>query len=215
MTVRVLYGCMHCKLRCRSKAGEGAHLFKVHGVAARERQWMTHTACTVCLKDYHSYDKLQAHLRHSEPCRVELSAQPPCRVLQPGIGSRDNNALRAQHDNLLPVQQAEGPRALLRPPGEVELHHVPLYEQIVLMVFDFQVRDGSALRTSLRNCIADHTIGWTQTQLTLRKIIEDIEGAPVYDAIMPRDEVCHILSELAEPSHWDFLIEITYETANE
>jgi hypothetical protein len=83
------------------------------------------------------------------------------------------------------------------------------------MVFDFQVRDGSALRTSLRNCIADHTIGWTQTQLTLRKIIEDIEGAPVYDAIMPRDEVCHILSELAEPSHWDFLIEITYETANE
>lgn len=100
---------MHCKLRCRSKAGEGAHLFKVHGVAARERQWMTHTACTVCLKDYHSYDKLQAHLWHSEPCQVELSAQPPCRVLQPGIGSRDNNALRAQHDNLLPVQQAEGP----------------------------------------------------------------------------------------------------------
>lgn len=137
-------------------------------------------------------------------------------MLQPGIGSRDNNTLRAQHDDLLPVQQAEGPRALPLPPGEVELHHVPLYEQIVLMVFDFQVRDGSALRTSLRNCIADHTNGWTQTQLTLRKIIEDIEGAPVYDdAIMPRDEVCHILSELAEPSHWNFLTEITYETANE
>jgi len=209
------YGCMKCQLRCRSKAGEGAHLFKVHGVVAKERRWMTHTACSICLKEYHSFDKLQGHLRYSESCRRQLSARPPCGDLQPGIGSRDNNALRAHHDDLLPVQQAEGPRALPRPPGEVDLHHVALYEQLVLMIFDFQTNDSHALRTATVECIASHEIGWTQTQLTLNKIKDELINAPLYDAIVPRDTVCAVLSELADPINWKFLTEITYETANE
>jgi len=209
------YGCMNCKLRCRSKAGEGAHLFKVHGVVAKERRWMTHTACSICLKEYHSFDKLQGHLRYSESCRTQLSAQPPCDVLQPGIGSRDNNALRAHHDDLLPVQQAEGPRALPRPPGEVDLHHAALYEQLVLVIFDFTINDRNALRTAMIDSITGHAIGWTQTQLTLRKAQEDLTDAQVYDAIVPRDVACAVLSELADPFHWHFLTEITYETANE
>ena len=209
------YGCMSCKLRCRSKAGEGAHLFKVHGVVAKERRWMTHTACSICLKEYHSFDKLQGHLRYSESCRTQLSAQPHCGVLQPGIGSRDNNALRAHHDDLLPVQQAEGPRALPRPPGEVDLHNVALYEQLVLMIFDFTINDSNALRTALIDCITGHAIGWTQTQLTLRKVKDDLTDAQIYDATVPRVVACTVLSELADPFSWQFLTEITYETANE
>ena len=46
---------------------------------------MTHTACSICLKEYHSFDKLQGHLRYSESCRTQLSAQPPCDVLQPAL----------------------------------------------------------------------------------------------------------------------------------
>lgn len=77
------YGCMQCELRCRTKAGEGAHLFKVHGIIARERYWITHTACEVCLKEYHSHDKLQAHLRRSTTCREQMVTRPPCTVVQP------------------------------------------------------------------------------------------------------------------------------------
>ena len=73
------------------KQGEGAHLFKVHGIVAKERHWITHTACEVCLKEYHSFDKLQAHLRRSTNCRAQMATRPSRPLIQPGIGSRDNN----------------------------------------------------------------------------------------------------------------------------
>ena len=117
------HGCMQCELRCRTKAGEGAHLFKDHGIVARVRYWITHTACEVCLKEYHAFDKLQAHLRRSTNCREQMVTRPPRTTIQPGIGSRDNNQRRAQHDDLLPAQQAEGPRHSLNA-HMVQLSHI-------------------------------------------------------------------------------------------
>ena len=65
--------------------------------------------------------------------------------IMPGFGSRVNNALRAQHDHLLPVQQAEGPLPLRRPPRDIDPYYVPLFEDILLKVFDFQEPDVSVL----------------------------------------------------------------------
>eukprot|EP00435_Cladocopium_sp_Y103_P053922 s1233_g17.t1 len=41
------FGCMFCQKRCRSKAGEGAHLFRTHGVVALERQWVSGSSCGI------------------------------------------------------------------------------------------------------------------------------------------------------------------------
>ena len=88
------FGCMHCAKRCRTKAGEGAHLFKVHGVIALERQWIAGTTCEACLCEFHSHDKLQNHLRTAQRCREALSARPMYPTPVPGKGSLLNNELR-------------------------------------------------------------------------------------------------------------------------
>ena len=65
------YGCMQCGKRCRTKAGEAAHMFRAHGVTATERRWIAGTTCEACLKEYHSYDKLQKSSAYSH-----ASAEP-------------------------------------------------------------------------------------------------------------------------------------------
>ena len=207
------YGCMQCELRCRTKAGEGAHLFKVHGIVAKERHWITHTACEVCLKEYHSFDKLQVHLRRSTNCRAQMATRPPQPLIQPGIGSRDNNQRRAQHDDLLPTQQAEGPRQPQRPPGEVARYHEILHENLILMIFDFEGSDPADLQGRLRACIQTYAVGWTLTQITLRQVLEEFENLQDYDAGISRAELRAVLNRLAEPRAWNFLTEITYEAA--
>ena len=116
------YGCMACEKRCRTKAGEGAHLFRVHGIVAVERFWMASTTCEACLKEFHSFDKLQVHLRTATACRETMNAKPYTHV-PPGFGSRVNEHLRAQHDGLLPVQQADGPHGPHIARREIDRHH--------------------------------------------------------------------------------------------
>ena len=207
------YGCMSCGIRCKSKAGEGAHLFKVHGICARERHWITHTGCEVCLKEYHSFDKLQAHLRRSDQCRAQLCTRATQTPIMPGIGSRDNAILKAQHDDLLPVQQAAGPRTLQKPPGEIDLHHVHLFEQLILLIMDSPVLVTGDLQHRMRTCIQTYDISWTQTQLTLRHVHQAISLLEEYDAATPRATALSALEFLLEPSAWGFLTEIRYETA--
>lgn len=208
------YGCMACGIRCRSKAGEGAHLFKVHGICARERHWITHTGCEICLKEYHSFDKLQAHLRRSETCRAQLCLRPLQDKLMPGIGSTDNNKLKTQHDDLLPVQQAAGPRFCPRPPGEIDLHHVPLFEQLILEIMDSPTLTPETLQVRLREAIQAHAISWTHTQLTLKYAQQAIKDLEEYDADTPKETVIATLEHLTDPLAWAFLTEIQYETAS-
>lgn len=207
------YGCMSCGIRCKSKAGEGVHLFKVHGICARERHWITHTGCEVCLKEYHSFDKLQAHLRRSDPCRAQLCTRAMPAQIMPGIGSKDNALLKAQHDDLLPVQQAAGPRPFLKPPGEIDLHHVPLFEQLILLILDSPALAPEDLQQQMRDCIRTHDISWTHTQLTIRHVHQAILMIEEYDAATPQVTVFTTLEHLLEPSTWGFLNEIQYETA--
>lgn len=136
------FGCMLCSKRCRTKAGEGAHLFRVHGVVAQERRWISTTHCTACLKEFFTFDRLQNHLRNARPCRQILNARPPIQGLQPGIGSIANTQLRDRHGGLLPVQQALGPLDRLQPGEDIEAYHVPLYEHMVLQLLDNEDADG-------------------------------------------------------------------------
>ena len=103
------YGCMKCRKRRRTKAGEGVHMFRAHGQVAQERHWISGTSCEACLKEFHTLGKLQVHLRTAQRCREVLHSLPPKTQVLPGFGSKANEQLREQHDGLLPVQQAQGP----------------------------------------------------------------------------------------------------------
>ena len=133
------FGCMRCQKRSRTKSGEGVHLFRVHGIVAQERRWCNGTACEACLKEFHTHDKLQVHLRTATACRSILSSRPFLWDPVPGFGSTVNNSLRLQHDGLLPVQRALGPLNRDRPHRDIESHHRPLFEALTLALLDFSL----------------------------------------------------------------------------
>ena len=114
---------LKCGKRCRTKAGEGVHMFRVHGQVAPERKWVSGTSCEACLKEFHTFDKLQVHLRTAMPCRMFMQSKPLRAQVLPGFGSRANDALRELHDGLLPVQEAQGPPEQSRPSPALRFGH--------------------------------------------------------------------------------------------
>eukprot|EP00435_Cladocopium_sp_Y103_P023500 s582_g5.t1 len=208
------YGCMLCSLRCRSKGGEGAHMFRKHRVLAFERQWVTGTSCEACLKEFHTHDKLQIHLRTAQACRQVLNSRPVQGIPAPGIGSKINDQLRARHDGLLPVQKSSGPKALVGPPRDLELHHVPLFEAIALAIYDFEQTDCEALFGLLQEIIRGFPVSWSRTQITLWHLVDSFTEEACTDICLSRQEVLDVLHQLATPSSWPFLCEVEYDRAD-
>ena len=147
------FGCMLCQRRCRNKAGEGVHLFRVHGIVAQERHWMSGTSCEACLKEFHTYDKLQVHVRTAQPCRAMLNAKHARASHAPGFGSTANTSLRDQNDGLLPVQHASGPKEHPRPHRDIDVHHVGLFERLALDILDYAGDDPRQLFTIMKQSI--------------------------------------------------------------
>ena len=208
------FGCMYCAKRCRSKAGEGAHLFKVHGIVAKERQWIAGTSCEACLGEYHSHDKLQQHLRTSRTCRMILNSRPPHGTLAPGMGSRINAELRERHDGLLPVQRAQGPQLQLQALRHPEEHHVPLFEDMVLTIYETDTTDTDGLFSVLQNVITRHYVGWTMTKTTLEYTIEAFTEEATVDVFFTRQQIHAVLRKLGEAISWKFLQDEDHETAD-
>ena len=48
------FGCIGCGKRCKSKAGEAAHMYKVHGIASHLRHLADHPNCAGCLRHFHT-----------------------------------------------------------------------------------------------------------------------------------------------------------------
>jgi len=208
------FGCMHCAKRCRTKAGEGAHLFKVHGVIALERQWIAGTTCEACLCEFHSHDKLQNHLRTAQRCREALSARPMYPTPVPGKGSLLNNELRERHDGLLPVQRAHGPQREGVPPRQVDLHHQALFEALVLQIYETEETDLIKLFAATQNTIQAHYIGWSQTRLTLNEVARSFDEEAIMDTHLTRAQIQRLLADLSDATNWAFLQEVESEAAD-
>ena len=101
----------------------------------------------------------------------------------------------------------------MKPPGEIDLHHVPLFEQLILLILDSPALAPEDLQQQMRDCITMHDISWTHTQLTIRHVHQSILMIEEYDAATPQATVFMTLERLLEPSTWGFLNEIQYETA--
>ena len=130
-----IHACMACRKVFRSKGGLGAHLFRHHGQVSRLRLLFDTTSCRSCMKEYHTFSKLLAHLRYSTTCRERLWGSrvrvPPAE----GTGSHGDRELCAVHDRLLPPLPAQGPQlppVPARPLPDYDLHLVErIYQALI------------------------------------------------------------------------------------
>eukprot|EP00435_Cladocopium_sp_Y103_P017883 s2571_g4.t1 len=93
------YGCLHCRLRCATRAGEAAHMFKVHKVVSKIRFMITEPSCPACLKYCHTMQKTKAHVYYlRDAAQGPLNRTPRLRD-DPGI---DENFFVALTDGIAP-----------------------------------------------------------------------------------------------------------------
>ena len=78
------FGSMQCQKMCLNAAGEAAHMNHVHGQVAGVCFLFDTTSCGACLKEFHTMQKIKAHLHYSARCRTillsrNLQCPPICR----------------------------------------------------------------------------------------------------------------------------------------
>lgn len=197
------FGCMQCQLRCASRAGEGAHFFKVHGVINPTRFLFDSSHCPACLKEYHTVAKVQTHLRHSTVCREQLQGDRRWCHPVPGIGSQQCQEQQNRHDGLIPHLQAQGP---LQPPGPRRVRDRENGELIALILDCVSTsHDPAHVEDELRAVIGSHPISWTDLVVTLLFLKEHYTIEIVEDTGFPIAEMHRILVRLSDPAQWDFL----------
>ena len=197
------FGCMQCKLLCKSKAGEGSHMHKVHGYINPIRTLFEGTQCAICLKEYFSFAKLQQHLRCAGACRRRwlgsISLVPP----GPGIGSQANAQLESLHDRLLPPLQALGPQLPHDNLVDFDAVDWTLFADLTLLLYE--TSGDLSLAAELRDCIQSRPVSWTTCSGTLKELLNHLEQA--FDDFGDRNkgEIVCIVKELLRVESWPFL----------
>jgi len=205
----VVYGCMGCRLKCKNKAGEGAHMYKKHNQVSVLRCYIDQTQCRACLREFHTFTKMKAHLYHSEACRATLLAGPKCDELAPGAGSRADRLLEQQHDRCLPPLQAAGP---MNQPQRARAFN-DINESLHIYMVDLLVEYGASDQTimdfdrAMKIWILDHAISWTRTQNTLRFFRDNLTKEDADALTFDIAEVTEELNYLMDHRTWDFLKE--------
>lgn len=128
------FGCMLCQLKCRSHAGEAAHMNRRHNLVHPVRRLFDGTQCSCCLKEYHTTGKLKMHLIRSTHCRQQLIGRRHWQQPQPGIGSSTDTRRHEALDGRLPPLRAEGPCLPAVPPRDLDPTDSSLYEDLALII---------------------------------------------------------------------------------
>jgi len=202
-----IYGCMGCKLRCRTRAGEGAHMFKKHNQQSVFRYYIDQTQCQACLREFHTFSKMKAHLRYSSACRHVVFAGPVCRENAPGAGSRADRELAHKHDRCLPPLQAEGPQRMLGRPRDFhdidEALHMHLVEYVAEHVD--KSLDVALFGRAVREWISCHAISWTRMHNTIKFFMANLteEDATMFHFDMQQFKF--EIERIIDFTTWDFL----------
>lgn len=202
-----VFGCMRCSKRFKSHGGEGAHLCRAHGIVAPVRRLYDGTTCPACLREYHTFAKLQQHLRCNRHCRQLLQGQRPHGAPAPGRGSLANERLHREHDGLIPILQAQGPQDARRRPREDESFCWSLYEDLVSTCFDHQDHVECDLFQVLQDRIKNHAVSWTMTKQTLNHIAETLTPEDAELAQLDLTDWRQMLYRIADFRQWSFLVE--------
>eukprot|EP00435_Cladocopium_sp_Y103_P006401 s5384_g2.t1 len=200
-----VFGCMHCKMMCRNRAGEAAHMFKSHGFVHPVRNLFRDTSCAICLKEYHTAGKLKMHLIRSSSCRQRWHALREPSAPVPVLGSVVDEVRARAHDGLAPPLQAEGPSRPLDRCSDFELFDSHLFEQIALHIADSA--DLADLRDQLVADICGAFVSWTCCRLTLEELLHTLQAEGEALGLLPLDAVLGVLSDLLSPQAWPFLLD--------
>ena len=197
------FGCMTCKISCRSRAGEGAHMFKTHHIAASCRQWFDEPSCPACLKFFHTMNKMKAHLYYSASCRQHLLSSNMNCERAPGTGSTEDRRREVVHDFLLPPVQGHGP----------QLPRARNREQVCiddgLHLFLVEMIDRRTLLTDMQNDLEGflemHPISWTLWRATFLFFVQNFEEGDANFFEYDFEELKRRLLSFADASTWSFL----------
>jgi hypothetical protein len=208
-----IFGCMLCSKRFKSHGGEGAHLCRAHGIVAPVRRLYDGTTCPSRLREYHTFAKLQQHLRCTAYCRHLLQGQRQHVAPAPGKGSLANERLHREHDGLVPTLQAQGPKDARQRPRADDNFCGSLYEDLVSACFDHQDHPERDLFQELYGHIQTHPVSWTMTKRTLHHIAESLTLEDADLAHLDLGEWRQLLYRLADFRQWSFLAEDICESS--
>ena len=197
------YGCMRCGLRCRSKGGEGAHIFKKHGQVNPIRCLFGDTWCPCCRKEFHTTTKMQLHLRNVGRCRRDLWARGHLFPVSPGIGSTQAQDQTQAHDGALPPQVTQGANLQPIQPREMPSEHRDLIVALVDALLDRN--HATDVETALRDCIRTYPISWTQCVTTLEVFLQHLDEAAAATFALDLQTLRSAVEKLQDPFSWDFL----------
>ena len=196
------YGCLTCQIACRSKAGEGAHMFRAHGLRAQSRQWFDEPSCPACLRFFHTMAKTKAHLYYSARCRAQLISRNMRCDIMAGVGSLEDQEREMQHDFLLPPSQGYGPMQQEQRPRDPVLIDDELHMHVVECI------DAGmplpAVRDALTNYATEHPISWSLWTATLLFIVDTFgeEDAAFFQYDLT--ELRAVMVTLTTPATWPF-----------
>ena len=201
------FGCMTCGLRCRNKAGEGAHMFRAHHQVAEVRHFFDETHCPFCMKEFHTFTRIKMHLRSSANCLEGLRNRRLSCPIAPGSGSGQDTQLARSQQGSLPVQVAFGPL-----PDSAPLRRHISADWTLWTWFTDQLIEHSALALEdlldhLRALPADLVISWTNFCRTMELFHNEYSDEDVDVCGLSRDDLKHLIQALTSPSTWPWLEE--------
>ena len=197
------FGCMQCQLACRSKGGEGAHLFRCHGRTAPIRRLFNDTWCPCCQKEFHTLTKMQLHIRNVGACRRDLWARGHLFPLRPGIGSQVSRQEERCHDGALPPQQTQGASREPVHPREPRSESADLILNLVDALADRDLDDP--IDQVMRATILALPISWTQCSYTLEIFLDGIDADFASMLHLEQDALREAVVTLQKAESWDFL----------
>ena len=169
------FGCLSCEVQCRSKAGEGAHMFRKHDKTAAHRRFCEGTQCGACLKEFHTPGRLCQHLRYQAGCRHTLRRRRWTPTHAPGIGSTEDAEHERVLNRLIGAQQAQGPLPQWHPgPPDDDVDDDVHLELFDLLAEKLLSQDAYMLESELRQIPQEFMISWTQFCITLTTVHRSI-----------------------------------------
>ena len=204
-----VYGCLQCQKQCRNKAGEAAHMFRAHQHVAKRRFLSDSTACPSCLKEYHTMQKLMAHLYYVNSCRQTLLSRNYVCPPGPGAGSQEDQVLCRVHDRMLPPLQTEGPQ--LPEPRMREETEVDNDLHLFFMETFLDANDLNEAMSVFEQEAQQRPLSWTTWTSTLRYFMDNLEDEDVHrwqtTALRARTK----LEGLLQPEKWNLCAVATHQ----
>eukprot|EP00438_Fugacium_kawagutii_P001525 Skav207803 [mRNA] locus=scaffold381:49411:61915:+ [translate_table: standard] len=194
------FGCLTCAKQFKTRGGQGAHMFRSHGQVDPCRTLFNGTACGACLREYFTFDKLKAHLRHSDPCRQTLWGRHLQLTPAPGRGSRENSELAHRHAGLCPVTQGLGPLPSPGPLRDFDPVHYPLHTELSNLLID--ELPLVELEAMVQSRVQRHTISWTTWRATLAQLQQDYGEREAELAGYTQEDFAQLCNRLATPQRW-------------